>query len=52
YNAEAVRAELVALGDQLDRGQLTEPEFEVLEEQLLDRLDEIAAYHQAKQGGY
>ncbi|MEM6682033.1 MAG: gas vesicle protein GvpG [Pseudomonadota bacterium] len=51
YNAEAVRAQLVALGDQLDNGDISETEFEALEEQLLDRLDEIAAYEAAKQGG-
>ncbi|MEO0411361.1 MAG: gas vesicle protein GvpG [Pseudomonadota bacterium] len=51
YNADAVRAQLVALGDALDRGEMTEDAFEELEEQLLDRLDEIAAYELAKAGG-
>ncbi|MEM1020512.1 MAG: gas vesicle protein GvpG [Sphingomonadales bacterium] len=51
YNAEAVRAQMVALGDQLDAGEISEEEFEELEEQLLDRLDEIAAYEQEKLGG-
>ena len=51
YDAEAVRAQLVALGEQVDRGTLSEADFEEMEEHLLDRLDEIAAYEQAKAGG-
>lgn len=51
YDAEAVRGQLVALGEQLDRGEMAEDAFEALEEALLDRLDEIAAYQQAKAAG-
>ncbi|MEM8799264.1 MAG: gas vesicle protein GvpG [Pseudomonadota bacterium] len=51
YNAEAVRAELVVLGDRLDNGEISEEVFEELEEQLLDRLDEIEAYQKAKAEG-
>ncbi|MEM7568223.1 MAG: gas vesicle protein GvpG [Pseudomonadota bacterium] len=51
YDADGVRAQLVALGDQLDAGALDEDTYEALEEQLLDRLDEIAAYQRAKASG-
>jgi len=51
YNAEAVRAQLVQLGDMLDRGEMSEEQFEELEDQLLDRLDEIAAYERQKAEG-
>lgn len=51
YDADTVRAQLVALGDALDRGEMSEEAFEALEEQLLDRLDDIAAYERAKAGG-
>lgn len=51
YNAEAVRGQLVALSDQLDSGDISLEDFETLEEQLLDRLDEIAAYERAKVEG-
>jgi hypothetical protein len=51
YNADAVRSQLVALGDQLDRCEISEERFEELEDALLDRLDEIAAYERAKAEG-
>jgi Gas vesicle protein G len=50
YNPEAVRAELMALGDRLDRGEIDEATYEVAENQLLDRLDEIEAYLANKHG--
>lgn len=51
YNADAVRSQLVALGERLDRGEISEQHFEDLEEALLDRLDEIVAYERAKAEG-
>lgn len=51
YSAEAVRSQLVEVGERFDRGEITEDEFEDLEEALLDRLDEIAAYERAKSEG-
>ena len=50
YDAEAVRSQIVVLGEQLDRGEISEEDFEALEDQLLDRLDEIEAYMKAKNG--
>lgn len=48
YDADAVRAQLVAYGEQLDRGEMSDEDFEALEDQLLDRLEEIEAYARAK----
>ncbi|MEL6876486.1 MAG: gas vesicle protein GvpG [Pseudomonadota bacterium] len=50
YNPEAIRAELMALGDMLDRGEIDEDAFEEAEERLLDRLDEVEEYLAAKNG--
>jgi Gas vesicle protein G len=50
FNPEAVRAELMALGDRLDRGEIDEATFEEAETILLDRLDEIDAFLAAKHG--
>jgi hypothetical protein len=50
YNVEAIREELMALGDRLDRGEIDEATFEAAEELLLDRLDEVEAYLAAKNG--
>jgi Gas vesicle protein G len=44
FNPDVVRTQLVALGDQLDRGDITEEAYEAAETLLLDRLDEIDAY--------
>ncbi|MDT0305826.1 gas vesicle protein GvpG [Streptomyces sp. DSM 44917] len=43
YDPEAVRAALAALYERLEAGGIGEAEFERLEEELLDRLDEAAA---------
>ncbi|MEM9500788.1 MAG: gas vesicle protein GvpG [Pseudomonadota bacterium] len=50
YNPEAIRAELMTLGDMLDRGEIDEETFEEAEERLLDRLDEVEEYLAAKNG--
>jgi Gas vesicle protein G len=51
YNPEAVRAELMALGDRLDKGEIDEATYEAAENALLDRLDEIEVYLANKHGG-
>jgi Gas vesicle protein G len=50
FNPESVRADLMALGEKLDRGEINEATFEAAETELLDRLDEIEAFMAAKHG--
>ncbi|GAB3213783.1 gas vesicle protein GvpG [Marinactinospora thermotolerans] len=44
YDPDAIRAELAELSERLDAGELTEDEFDRMEDELLDRLEEAMAY--------
>ncbi|MUL41100.1 gas vesicle protein [Streptomonospora sp. PA3] len=44
YDPAAIRRELADLAQQADRGEISEEEFDRLEDELLDRLDEAERY--------
>lgn len=48
YDEEAVKAQLAALYDELDRGTITEAEFARQEDELLERLAEIEDHEEDK----
>lgn len=48
YDEEAVKAQLAALYDKLDRGTVTEAEFARQEDELLQRLAEIEDHEEDK----
>ncbi|WP_030197328.1 gas vesicle protein GvpG [Streptomyces sp. NRRL S-87] len=50
YDPAPVRAALADLDRRLRAGEIDEAEFERLEAELLDRLDEIAAFHRGPSG--
>ncbi|MFC7328731.1 c-type cytochrome biogenesis protein CcmI [Marinactinospora rubrisoli] len=47
YDPAVIRRQLAELSRRLDDGELTEKEFERLEEELLDRLEESQAHRAA-----
>ena len=51
YNEDAVKAELMEIYKQLEAGSLSEVEFAHREEELVERLEEIAEYQKRKRGG-
>ncbi|MFI0990408.1 gas vesicle protein GvpG [Streptomyces exfoliatus] len=51
YDPEPVRARLAALVNDLESGRLEPEEFDRLEDELLDRLDEIEAYRGRTESG-
>ncbi|MFC9735575.1 gas vesicle protein GvpG [Streptomyces roseolus] len=51
YDPAPVRARLAALVDDLENGRLDAEEFDRLEDELLDRLEEIEAYRERTGGG-
>ncbi|GGR35497.1 gas vesicle protein GvpG [Streptomyces roseolus] len=51
YDPEPVRARLATLVDDLENGRLDAEEFDRLEDELLDRLDEIEAYRRRTESG-
>ncbi|MGW0119507.1 gas vesicle protein GvpG [Streptomyces sp. NPDC003327] len=51
YDPGPVRARLAALVNDLENGRLDPDEFDRLEDELLDRLDEIEAYRGRTENG-
>ncbi|MEU6504167.1 MULTISPECIES: gas vesicle protein GvpG [Streptomyces] len=51
YDPEPVRARLAQLERDLNNGLIDEEEFDRLEDELLDRLDEIEAYRNSTRQG-
>ncbi|MFD6249722.1 gas vesicle protein GvpG [Streptomyces roseolus] len=51
YDPAPVRARLAALVDDLENGRLDAEEFDRLEDEFLDRLEEIEAYRERTGGG-
>ncbi|MBV2365345.1 gas vesicle protein GvpG [Streptomonospora nanhaiensis] len=49
YDPAAVRQRLAELSDQLDNGEITEEEFDRMEDELLDRLEEAEEYMNERQ---
>ncbi|WP_228992185.1 gas vesicle protein GvpG [Streptomyces sp. DH8] len=51
YDPEPVRAHLAQLEQDLNNGLIDDEEFDRLEDELLDRLDEIEAYRNSTRQG-
>ncbi|MFE9461933.1 gas vesicle protein GvpG [Streptomyces californicus] len=51
YDPEPVRARLAQLEQDLNNGLIDDEEFDRLEDELLDRLDEIEAYRNSTRQG-
>ncbi|GGT85851.1 MULTISPECIES: gas vesicle protein GvpG [Streptomyces] len=51
YDPARVRAQLAALVDDLENSRIDAEEFDRLEDELLDRLDEIEAYRRGRGNG-
>ncbi|MFD7747537.1 gas vesicle protein GvpG [Streptomyces sp. NPDC059698] len=51
YDPEPVRAQLAQLEQDLKNGLIDDEEFDRLEDELLDRLDEIEAYRNSTRQG-
>ncbi|MFJ2026799.1 gas vesicle protein GvpG [Streptomyces sp. NPDC087897] len=51
YDPEPVRARLARLEQDLNNGLIDDEEFDRLEDELLDRLDEIEAYRNSTRQG-
>ncbi|MFH8438985.1 gas vesicle protein GvpG [Streptomyces sp. NPDC018007] len=51
YDPEPVRAQLAQLEQDLNNGLIDDEEFDRLEDELLDRLDEIEAYRNSTRQG-
>ncbi|WP_067966500.1 gas vesicle protein GvpG [Nocardiopsis trehalosi] len=47
YDPAAIRQQLAALAEQVDAGELSEEEFDRMEDELLDRLEEAERYRDA-----
>ena len=47
YDPAAIRQQLAALAEQVDAGELSEEEFDRMEDELLDRLEEAERYRNA-----